>query len=152
MYNAAKYLISKGVDLPSISSNIYGIEKDEYLAQLASSHFEFSYKEKSNIFCGDSIERIDLNKNPLEIEFENSFDIVVANPPFGSKIKVGSTETKERMDLAKKWKFNKELNNYEITDNLVTNPSPQILFLKFAKTVETKRKNGNCCTRKYGLG
>ena len=34
------------------------------------------------------------------------------------------------MDLVKKWKFNKELNNYEITDNLVTNPSPQILFLE----------------------
>ncbi len=143
LYNAAKYLISKGVDLTSISSNIYGVEKDEYLAQLASSHLNFLTKEKSNIFCGDSIERIDLNKNPLEIEFENSFDIVVANPPFGSKIKVGSTETKERMDLAKKWKFNQESNNYEITDNLVTNPSPQILFLEICiKLLKPKGRLG----------
>ena len=61
---------------------------------------------------------------------EESFDVVFANPPFGSKIKVGSETAKTRFDLAKKWSLDKITNTFTITDKFITNPSPQILFLE----------------------
>jgi type I restriction enzyme M protein len=56
--------------------------------------------------------------------------VVLANPPFGSKIKVGSEEAKLRFDLAHRWTKNKETGKFDKTDKVAANPTPQILFLE----------------------
>jgi len=130
LFSAARHLKKAKVRDAQIAKSIYGVEKDNYLSKLANTHLSLVTLEHSNIICGDSIERTNANNEAIKIDFESSFDIVVANPPFGSKIKVGSKSAKERFDLAKKWLKDKETGQYTITDKFVTNPSPQILFIE----------------------
>lgn len=130
LFNISRYLKRNNVDDLEISNSIYGIEKDQYLSNLAATHLALTTLGKANIFCADSIERIDGANKPIELDFEDSFDIVVANPPFGSKIRVGSEKVREMFDLSRKWVRHKENGEYYISDKFVANPSPQVLFLE----------------------
>ncbi|MDE0553799.1 MAG: N-6 DNA methylase, partial [Candidatus Poribacteria bacterium] len=97
---SARYLRAKGVGIREINSSIFGIEKDEYLSQLAKTHIALTTLSSSNIVCADSIERKTKKNGPIPFELDGQFDIVLANPPFGSRIKVGTEETREKFDLA----------------------------------------------------
>ena len=111
----AKYLLSKNVPKSEINNCIYGIEKDNYLSKLAKTHISLLTDNFTNIFCGDSVERIGKDGDILPIDFEEGFDIVVANPPFGAKIKIGSDSARKRLDLSKKWSHdlkNNDLGNF----------------------------------------
>lgn len=127
---AARYLQQSGVDKEKINDSIFGIDKDSYLANLANAHIALATLSKANIYCADSIERKDIDGNALPIAFDEQFDIVLANPPFGAKIKVGSEKTRKTFDLAHKWKINKKTGVYEKTDTLQKNTPPQILFIE----------------------
>jgi len=119
-----------GASLDIINETIYGVEKDEYLASLSKLHLAFLSFNDPNIVTGDSIENIDIEGNRLsELDYEQ-YDLVLANPPFGAKIKVGSDEAKERLDLAHTWIINKANGKYEKTNKIIANPSPQILFIE----------------------
>lgn len=126
----ARYLKQKSKKEQSISNNLYGVEKDAYLANLSKSHVALSVKGEANILCGDSIERIISNNGPISFLKDESFDVVLANPPFGAKIKIGTEETKKKFDLAYKWKASKETNKFEKSEKINPNPTPQTLFLE----------------------
>jgi type I restriction enzyme M protein len=130
LFNAARHLKKGGATDHEIAGSIFGIEKDAYLSKLANTHMALATLQETNIFCGDSIERKGLDGTGLPIEMENSFDIVVANPPFGAKIKVGSDNARRRLELARKWVLDKEDGTYNITEKFVANPTPQVLFLE----------------------
>jgi len=127
---SAKYLKEQGVSNDEISSSLFGIEKDEYLSKLANTHLALTTLRKSNIFCADSIEKIELNGGPIPIDLDEKFDIVLANPPFGSKIKIGTEKTKKRFELAHKWSKDAKSGRYVKQNKLIPSPSPQILFLE----------------------
>ncbi|MEZ8288904.1 N-6 DNA methylase [Vibrio sp. 10N.237.312.B06] len=127
---SARYLKTNGVSPRKINDCLFGIEKDEYLSKLANTHIALSTLNQSNVVCADSIERKDKNNLDIPFELDESFDIVLANPPFGAKIKIGSDDTKKKFDLAHRWTKNKLTGSYERTDKIAANPSPQILFLE----------------------
>lgn len=130
LFGAARYLKSRGVSNSQIAQSIVGVEKDSYLARLANTHLALATMHEQTIICGDSIEQKGASGDPLPFPMEGEFDIVVANPPFGSKIKVGSEAARQKYDLAKKWTLDKVDRNFHKTDSFVLNPSPQILFLE----------------------
>lgn len=127
---AARYLKENGGKEKAISKNIFGIEKDEYLSKLAKTHLALATFNQSNIVCGDSIERKIQSNGKIPFEIDNQFDIVLANPPFGAKIKIGTEETKKKFDLAHKWTKKRGSETFVKSDNLIDNPTPQILFLE----------------------
>jgi type I restriction enzyme M protein len=127
---SARYLKNKGVDTETINESLYGIEKDEYLSKLANTHIALSTMQESNVVCADSIERKKQNNDDIEFSMDESFDIVLANPPFGAKIKIGSEITKGKFDLAHKWTKSKTGERFVKTDKISPNPTPQILFLE----------------------
>jgi type I restriction enzyme M protein len=127
---SARYLKGQGVKDHEIDANLFGIEKDEYLAKLAKLHIALGTLGAGNVFCGDSIEGRPKDGGAFPFEMEESFDVVLANPPFGAKIKVGSAEARDRFHLAHRWVKDKKLDSYKITDALLSNPTPQILFLE----------------------
>ena len=126
----ASYLLSKGANRKEINSNLYGIEKDDYLSKLANAHIALTTLRKANIYCADSIDRKDIEGKPISIKLNNTFDVVLANPPFGAKIKTGSKEVRRGFELAHKWKSDKKSGKVVKTDVLQTNTPPQILFLE----------------------
>lgn len=127
---SARYLKANGVSPSEINESLYGIEKDEYLSKLANTHIALSTMNQSNVVCADSIERKTKDGEVIPFELDEKFDVVLANPPFGAKIKIGSTETKKSFDLAHRWSKDKATNNFLKTDKIAANPSPQILFLE----------------------
>lgn len=62
-------------------------------------------------------------------QFNNAFDVVLTNPPFGSKGKVEDQKILKFYQLARKW--NKSQNgDWEVTRNVLLGQSPEILFIE----------------------
>jgi type I restriction enzyme M protein len=62
-------------------------------------------------------------------ELNNTFDVVLTNPPFGSKGKVEEQKILKFYQLARKW--NKSHNgDWEVTRSVLSGQSPEILFIE----------------------
>lgn len=77
---------------------IFGIEKDDFLAQLCKSYMAIIGDGKSGIYVEDSLEYPNNWKNNT-IQLK-SFDLLLTNPPFGKKLKVSA-------NLARQYTSNK---------------------------------------------
>lgn len=106
-----------------------GIEKDSFLSKVVKAYMVLMGDGKSGIFCEDSLE-IPSNwhtNTQARIHLE-SFDILLANPPFGAKIPVKGEDKLKQFPLGYKWKYNKKENIWE-KDKLKDSEAPQILFI-----------------------
>jgi len=109
---------------------IRGIDKDYFLSKLAKSYMAIMGDGKGGIFCEDSLERPEnwSTKTRQKIHM-GDFDIVLTNPPFGSKIPVTGEDKLKQFDLAHKWKNKKGTNEWE-KGKLADKEAPQILFIE----------------------
>lgn len=109
---------------------IRGIDKDYFLSKLAKSYMAIMGDGKGGIFCEDSLERPENwgDKTRQKIHM-GDFDIVLTNPPFGSKIPVTGEDKLKQYDLAHKWKNKKGTNEWE-KGKLADKEAPQILFIE----------------------
>ena len=127
---SAKHLQKMGVTNKAIAKQIYGVEKDRYLAKLARAHLAINTLSESSIICGDSLAFKDENDKDFRKTFEQQFDIVLANPPFGKNINSASDKVRANFDLAFKWKKDKETELYVKTNALAARTPPQVLFIE----------------------
>ncbi len=58
------------------------------------------------------------------------FDVIVTNPPFGSKIPIKDKNVLEQFDLAHIWECDKKTNVWTMTDRLQSSVPPEILFIE----------------------
>lgn len=58
------------------------------------------------------------------------FDVIVTNPPFGSKIPIKDSAILNQFDLAKIWRQDKETGKWTITDRYQSSVPPEILFIE----------------------
>lgn len=58
------------------------------------------------------------------------FDVIVTNPPFGSKIPVKDKNILEQFELAHIWENNKKTGVWTMTDRLQSSVPPEILFIE----------------------
>lgn len=58
------------------------------------------------------------------------FDVIVTNPPFGSKIPVKDKNILDQFDLAHIWEKDKKTGAWRKTDRLQTSVPPEILFIE----------------------
>lgn len=110
--------------------NIRGIDKDYFLSKVAKAYMAIVGDGRGGIFCENSLYPVE-NWNPntqSEIKL-NSFDVVLTNPPFGSKIKVTGSEVLKQFDFGHKWKYNKKKENW-VRGKLKEKQAPQILFIE----------------------
>jgi type I restriction enzyme M protein len=66
-------------------------------------------------------------RNHTTIDF---FDVIVTNPPFGSKIPIKDKNVLKQYDLAHKWEYNRETGAWVKTGNLQSSVPPEILFIE----------------------
>lgn len=113
----------------SIISNLYGIDKDSFLAKVSRLYLEILSNGNSNIFCEDSLDPDSYHSIVSEKVVDNSFDFVFTNPPFGVKIPIDIKNILEKYELAHVWKKTGE--KWEIQrGKLVEKQPPQILFIE----------------------
>ncbi|MFX0049231.1 MAG: class I SAM-dependent DNA methyltransferase, partial [Candidatus Hermodarchaeota archaeon] len=111
-----------------IISNLYGIDKDSYLAKVCKLYIDIISQGKSNIFCEDSLDPNHYRKQSSDFIKNDYFDYVFTNPPFGAKIPIDNKEILEKFDLAHKWDFKND--QWIKQDKLVKKQPPQILFIE----------------------
>ena len=58
------------------------------------------------------------------------FDVIVTNPPFGSKIPIKDKNVLEQYDLAHIWECNKATGTWRKTERLQSSVPPEILFIE----------------------
>ena len=66
-------------------------------------------------------------RNHTSIEF---FDVIVTNPPFGSKIPIKDKNILEQFELAHIWENDKKTGTWKMTDRLQSSVPPEILFIE----------------------
>lgn len=113
---------------------VKGIDKDSFLARVAKAYMAIMGDGKGSIYVEDSLERPEKWAQAQSDVHLNSFDVVLANPPFGKEIKVKGSEKLSQYDLAFKWKSG------EKTDVLNKEMNPQVLFVE--RCLQLARKGG----------
>ena len=71
--------------------------------------------------------------NKSEIRNHNTiayFDVIVTNPPFGSKIPVKDKNILEQFELAHIWENDKKTGTWTMTERLQSSVPPEILFIE----------------------
>ena len=109
---------------------IRGIDKDYFLSKISKAYMAIMGDGKGGIFCEDSLELPDnWNSKTKQKVHLGDFDVVLTNPPFGSKIPVTGEDKLKQFELAHKWKNKKGTNEWE-KGKLADKEAPQILFIE----------------------
>jgi type I restriction enzyme M protein len=119
-----------------------GIDKDAFLTKITKAYMAIVGDGRGGVFCEDSLaEPSQWHAEPQSAIREGSFDIVITNPPFGSKIKVTGERKLAQYDLAKHWKAPKsDSGDWTDTGKYHQEQSPQILFIE--RCIQFLKPNG----------
>ncbi len=117
--------------IKTASRNFRGVDKDYFLSKVAKAYMNLIGDGTTGIFCADSLEHPDTWEQEMKNKVNfNEFDILITNPPFGSKIPVEGKSKLEQFDFGYKWKFDKKTNEWIKTRKLKTREEPQVLFIE----------------------
>ena len=120
-------LDSESKKIESIS-NLYGIDKDLFLARISKLYLEILSNGKSNIFCENSLEPQRYRTQTQQIIKNAFFDYIFTNPPFGVKIPINNKEVLSNYKLGHVWKNTN--NKWEMQNKLAKQQAPQVLFIE----------------------
>lgn len=104
-----------------IATRVRGLEFNPDVVQAAMLQLAFAGGTGEEIICRNAL--ADLG------ELHGAFDIVLTNPPFGTKGKVTDPATLRHYDLAHRWRRNKK-GDWEKTAALQPGQTPDVLFLE----------------------
>jgi Type I restriction-modification system methyltransferase subunit len=110
-----------------------GIDKDSFLAKTTKAYMAIMGDGRGGVFCENSL--VAPTEWPAQVQEKiqpGTFDVVVTNPPFGSKIKIAGREILCQYDLARTWKRDKQTGHLSITNHLRDDQPPQLLFIERA--------------------
>lgn len=113
------------------ASNYYisGIDKDLFLSKLAKIYLTILGESEYHIFCENSLEVPTLWKPETQAQVQlGTFDLILANPPFGAKIPVIGENLLKQYELGYFWKERE--NKWFLTKELREKQPPQILFIE----------------------
>lgn len=109
--------------------NFRGIEKDKFLSKVVKAYMVIMGDGKSGVFCEDSLDLPTNWKSKTQSNIQlGTFDILLANPPFGAKIPVKGEAKLSQFPLGHKWKLNKKTKTWE-KGKVKDSEAPQVLFI-----------------------
>ena len=113
----------------------FGIDKEKDLVRICKAHMCIMGDGRTNIAKADTLKGHDEWEDPLSGVFFpgrykeiRQFDVILTNPPFGTKIKVAHKHVLEKYDLGHKWK--KEGESGYVKTNKTKPTPPQVLFIE----------------------
>jgi len=134
----ASRLAHAGEAPETTANNLWGIDKDEYLSNLAALRLALLIGHEANITCGDSLSWRSAKGKALSNY--GCPAVILTNPPFGSKIVATSVDVQRSFSLGYKWRLDKASGRYQKTDILQGSLSPQVAFIQ--KCVELLQPGG----------
>jgi len=131
--SVTRYHIKNGLppsSLAAVAQDLWGIDKDAYLARLAKLHVALLSAGEPSVECADSIAMRDGSSRQVETVVDGTFDVVFANPPFGAKIVSADEDTLTKYEFAKKWVLESTDGRWHPTKEIRTQVPPQVLFIE----------------------
>ncbi|MGQ9629919.1 MAG: HsdM family class I SAM-dependent methyltransferase [bacterium] len=107
--------------------NVYCIDKEIDLVKICKAYMAIVGDGHTNIFCADSLYPESWPENMRKIIADESFDVVLTNPPFGAKIFIEDKGILKNYKLGYGWV--KDRSKWKIT-NSVSKQVPQVLFIE----------------------
>lgn len=105
-----------------------GIDKDAFLAKIATIYLSLLGNDEFHIYCENSLEvPAKWSKDTKEKIKLGNFDVVLTNPPFGAKIPVVGKELLNQYQLGHKWEKGEK---WLRTNKLLDKQPPQVLFIE----------------------
>jgi len=110
--------------------SIFGTDFNSNLVKTAQMNMIMNNDGRGGLFAVNSLKKLsDWNNREAESAIQlGSMDFVMANPPFGAKIKIDSQEILEQYDLAHGW--NKQGEHWVMESNVRGAMEPEILFIE----------------------
>jgi len=111
---------------------IRGMDKDSFLTKVTKAYMAIIGDGRGGIFCEDSLGEPNTWGGQSQAQVRlGLFDVVVTNPPFGSKIKATGSHKLAQYRLAKKWTLPKKKDaEWQETSTFRKEQAPQILFIE----------------------
>ncbi len=111
-----------------VKNNLFGIEINKRVSQIAKIKFLIETNSDPNIICHNALKSLN-SISFLNIKCTSHFyDVVLTNPPFGTQGKVFEKEILSNYDLGHKWN---ELDSiYYKSDKLLKGQIPDVLFIE----------------------
>ena len=108
-----------------------GIEKDRFLAKVTKAYMAIVGDGRAGVYCDNSL-LPPKSWDPImakDIKL-GSFDVLLTNPPFGSKIKVKGNELLEQFDMGHEFVRDKTSGRKKRSDTRLDSQMPQLLFIE----------------------
>lgn len=113
-----------------------GIDKDSFVAKVTKAYMAIIGDGRGGVFCENSLEAVKEWSHKCQDKIDlGKFDVVLTNPPFGSKIPIKEEKVLKQFELGHKWKFDKKTKKWEQQSELnnkgkKAGVEPQILFIE----------------------
>lgn len=113
------------------ANNFRGIDKDYFLSKVAKAYMNLIGDGTTGIFCEDSLELPTNWSQETQTKIKmGEFDILITNPPFGSKIPVIGEAKLKQFDFGYKYQFDKNSKKWVKTKRIKKREEPQVLFIE----------------------
>lgn len=141
LFATARRLLELGVHPSRIQESVFGIDKDAHLARLARMRVSLLTLRETNVTVGDSLAWQSAQRSSfMHAMRPGEYDVVLTNPPFGSKIVSASDELRKRFTLAHRWVLSTSDGRLTSSTELQPSTPPQVLFIE--RCVELVRPGG----------
>lgn len=104
---------------------LHGADKDRDLARLAAALLSY----RTTASCVSNINSL-LGEDRTRAGWNELYDVILTNPPFGTKIAIMQEPILRDFVLAREWRFQDEKGQWEPTSIQLDNQVPQVLFLE----------------------
>ncbi|HUU29581.1 MAG TPA: N-6 DNA methylase [archaeon] len=112
-----------------VGKSIFGLDFNSNLVKTAQMNMVMNNDGRGGLFCVNSLLKPSVWPKDVQRVIElGSMDIVMTNPPFGTKIKIEGQEILEQYDLAHMWR--KESGKWVMNGSLRNAMPPEILFIE----------------------
>jgi len=111
---------------------VWGVDNSANAVQISVLNMVLNGDGKTNIKKGDSLEGVDISKN--------KYDVMLCNPPFGTKIVEKRSKVLSNFDLGYEWSENNE-GVLEKTEKLLTSQETGLLFVEVC-VKQARTENG----------
>ncbi|WP_211300953.1 restriction endonuclease subunit M [Aliiruegeria haliotis] len=112
------------------SRGFRGLDKDSFLTKVTKAYMAIIGDGRGGVFCEDSLaEPQNWSAMTQERTKLGSFDVVITNPPFGSKIKVTGRQKLSQYRLGHRWRQPRG-EDWREEGSVRTDQSPQVLFIE----------------------
>jgi len=130
LFSTAHHLLSRGLRPKDLAGAIYGVEKDADLARLARMRVSLITLQHTHVSTGDSLAWSSVERESFMNRLRpGSYDAVLTNPPFGTRIVAASDAVRREFLLAHRWAEDRD-GRLSPTGELTTATPPQVLFVE----------------------